>query len=253
MILVLIKPYYLAPEILLQEYTYKIDMWSIGIITFILLCGYPPFAGYNDYETLELVRSAKLEFSSPEWDDITSEAKDFITLLLSRDPEMRPSAREAMNHPWLKKYAHTNDTSFFPFQKRDSLSAGDRALHMDSRKSSAFQKYLATSKIKKTLSAVSDVASPIEANYLGKILDKVDKRVDKRESLEDIDNAIETEILSDSVKSNLQQMRSVIDKPRRRGWTMPLAPFLQSAIKNREKKKCGANFFESLLSSSDKG
>jgi len=152
-------PSYIAPEILYQEYTYKVDIWSIGVITYILLCGYAPFAGYDDHETLRLVQSANLEFGSPEWDVISSDAKEFVSQLLSRNPNQRPTATEAMNHPWLRKHGvNRNDSTFLPFNQKNLSSSGEDVyppLRMDSEKSNAFQKYLAMSKIKKSLSAVS--------------------------------------------------------------------------------------------------
>jgi len=233
-------PSYIAPEILYQDYTYKVDIWSIGVITYILLCGYAPFAGYDDHETLRLVQSANLEFGSPEWDDISSEAKDFVSQLLSRDPNRRPTATEAMNHPWLTKHGNnTSDSTFGPFKKRDlSSSGGDYPpLRMDSEKSNAFQKYLAMSKIKKSLSAVSAIATPTEIDYLGKVFQKADKRVFENKSIEDIDKAIETGVLSDIVKSNLQKMCSVMKSGTGRHLSMEFAPFLQGAIKNGEEKE----------------
>lgn len=82
-------PYYVAPEVLKREYTKSCDVWSIGVIAYILLCGYPPFYGDSDNEIFESVRVGRYEFPSPEWDDISDDAKDFIKCLLKLNPAER--------------------------------------------------------------------------------------------------------------------------------------------------------------------
>lgn len=66
-----------------------LDMWSIGVITYILLCGYPPFYGDSDQQIFESVRVGRFDFPSPDWDDISSDAKDFIKALLKKNPAAR--------------------------------------------------------------------------------------------------------------------------------------------------------------------
>ncbi|GMH74980.1 hypothetical protein TrLO_g8778 [Triparma laevis f. longispina] len=76
------------------------EMWSIGVISYILLCGYPPFYGDNDFEIHISIRDAKFDIPSPEWDSISAEAKDFISNLLKKDPKSRPTAANSLDHPW---------------------------------------------------------------------------------------------------------------------------------------------------------
>jgi len=87
-------PYYVAPEVLRREYTKSCDIWSIGVITYILLCGYPPFYGDSDTQIFESVRVGNFDFPSPEWDDISQSAKDFVILLLKKDPKKRYVTRK---------------------------------------------------------------------------------------------------------------------------------------------------------------
>lgn len=97
-------PTYVAPEILLETgYWLKVDIWAMGVIVFILLCGYPPFVSpTNDQEELfETILAGHFEFASPYWDDASQMAKDMITLMLQTDPELRFSALEVLQHPWL--------------------------------------------------------------------------------------------------------------------------------------------------------
>lgn len=68
--------------------------WSIGVITYILLCGYPPFYGDSDQQIFESVRVGRFDFPSPDWDDISSDAKDFIKALLKKNPNDRYVKKE---------------------------------------------------------------------------------------------------------------------------------------------------------------
>lgn len=82
-------PYYVAPEVLRREYTNSCDVWSLGVISYILLCGYPPFYGDSDAQIFESVRIGKFDFPSPEWDDISESAKAFVLEMLQKDPNKR--------------------------------------------------------------------------------------------------------------------------------------------------------------------
>ncbi|KAM3571015.1 hypothetical protein VYU27_006930 [Nannochloropsis oceanica] len=93
-------PYYIAPEVLNRMYDKSCDLWSIGVIMYILLCGYPPFYGDTDADIFASVRRAQFSFPSPEWDEISPGAKDLIRKLLSKDPRKRPTAAAALNHEW---------------------------------------------------------------------------------------------------------------------------------------------------------
>jgi len=93
-------PYYIAPEVLQKSYDKACDLWSIGVITYILLCGYPPFYGNTDQEIFASVTRGVFDFPSPEWDSISSEAKDLICQLLRKNPNERPTASQALEHRW---------------------------------------------------------------------------------------------------------------------------------------------------------
>lgn len=95
-------PYYVSPQVLTGAYDEKCDIWSCGVIAYILLCGYPPFYGDNDTAILRAVKKGEFEFPSPDWDSISSHAKDFIKKMLTFDPTKRPSAEQLLDHEWLK-------------------------------------------------------------------------------------------------------------------------------------------------------
>jgi len=96
-------PFYIAPEVLDNCYNEKCDVWSSGVILYILLCGNPPFYGESDEEIYAAVKEAKIDFSSYEWRNVSDDAKDLIRCLLRKDMKGRYSAEEALNHRWFSK------------------------------------------------------------------------------------------------------------------------------------------------------
>uniref|UniRef100_A0A674MVC6 Calcium/calmodulin-dependent protein kinase 1Da n=1 Tax=Takifugu rubripes TaxID=31033 RepID=A0A674MVC6_TAKRU len=95
-------PGYVAPEVLAQKpYSKAVDCWSIGVIAYILLCGYPPFYDENDSKLFEQILKADYEFDAPYWDDISDSAKDFIANLMEKDPAKRFTCEQALRHPWI--------------------------------------------------------------------------------------------------------------------------------------------------------
>ena len=96
-------PYYIAPEVLAKNYGAKCDIWSCGVIAYITMSGIPPFNGASDQEIMKKVKTGKFSFSDPAWNNISENAKDFITQLLIKDQDKRPSAEQALKHPWIQQ------------------------------------------------------------------------------------------------------------------------------------------------------
>lgn len=95
-------PYYIAPEVLKGSYNEKCDLWSIGALTYIMLCGEPPFNAETNNEIFTKIVNDELVFGE-KWNCISKKAIDFVTLCLTKDPEKRPSAVELLNHPWFEE------------------------------------------------------------------------------------------------------------------------------------------------------
>ena len=96
-------PYYIAPEVLEGNYDEKCDVWSCGVILYIMLCGYPPFDAETEDEILLKVKEGKFEFPKEEWKNISKEAIDLINKMLTFEPNKRLSALECLSHNWFKK------------------------------------------------------------------------------------------------------------------------------------------------------
>ncbi|KAM4717283.1 myosin light chain kinase, smooth muscle isoform 1-T3 [Anableps anableps] len=105
-------PEFVAPEVINYEpVCLATDMWSIGVICYILLSGESPFQGNSDAETLALVTAAQWEFDEESFKYITEEAQNFISSLLNKDPRRRMSCEEGLAHPWMKKSDSENLSS----------------------------------------------------------------------------------------------------------------------------------------------
>eukprot|EP01025_Chloroclados_australasicus_P018255 TRINITY_DN1946_c0_g2_i2.p1 TRINITY_DN1946_c0_g2~~TRINITY_DN1946_c0_g2_i2.p1 ORF type:complete len:675 (-),score=121.75 TRINITY_DN1946_c0_g2_i2:1748-3772(-) len=98
-------PQYVAPEIIMGnrdlEYGPAVDMWSAGVVLFILLGGYPPFYHESEAVLFEIIRKGLFKFDDPVWEEVSDQAKDLISKLLVVNPNKRLSAGEALQHPWL--------------------------------------------------------------------------------------------------------------------------------------------------------
>ena len=95
-------PYYIAPEVLKRNYNEKCDIWSMGVILYILLCGYPPFNGKNNRELYNEIQFREPDFSGEEWENVSPDAKKLIKMCLIKDMNKRPSAKEILKNRWLK-------------------------------------------------------------------------------------------------------------------------------------------------------
>ena len=95
--------YYIAPEVLKKHYNEKCDIWSCGVIMYILLSARPPFGGQDDNDIMERVATGVYDLESPPFDKVSPSALDLIRKLLTMDVNQRITAEQALNHPWFKE------------------------------------------------------------------------------------------------------------------------------------------------------
>lgn len=98
-------PYYVSPQVLVGDYDQSCDLWSCGVIMYILLCGYPPFDGDADADVLKKVKEGVFRFPSQEWKCVSSDAKNLIKNLLKFHQEERWTAQQALNDTWVANKA----------------------------------------------------------------------------------------------------------------------------------------------------
>ncbi|OXB73722.1 UNVERIFIED_CONTAM: hypothetical protein H355_014957 [Colinus virginianus] len=97
-------PYYVSPQVLEGRYGSECDVWSAGVMMYILLCGYPPFNAPSDSGIMNKVRVGHYTFPDNEWCLVSHQAKDLISRLLDRHPRTRITAEQALRHPWFAKH-----------------------------------------------------------------------------------------------------------------------------------------------------
>eukprot|EP00891_Asterochloris_glomerata_P002436 jgi/Astpho2/2436/fgenesh1_pm.00044_%23_18_t len=101
--------YYVAPEVLRKDYGYEADMWSLGVVLYILLCGLPPFWGDTEEDIFKMVLKADTDFKTAPWPSVSDAAKDCVRSLLNRDAKKRATASEILQHPWLAQQGVASD------------------------------------------------------------------------------------------------------------------------------------------------
>ncbi|XP_020573872.1 calcium-dependent protein kinase 1-like [Phalaenopsis equestris] len=94
--------YYVAPEVLRRHYGVEADIWSAGVILYILLTGVPPFWAENEQGVFEAILQGHVDYISDPWPSISTDAKELVSSMLQIDPKDRPSAAEILKHPWIR-------------------------------------------------------------------------------------------------------------------------------------------------------
>ena len=104
--------YYIAPEVLKESYDQKCDVWSCGVIMYILLCGYPPFNGNTNNEIYNSIKNNLPYFHGEDWKEITPEAIDLLQNMLNKNPSKRFSAEKCLNHQWFQLLEKKSENNF---------------------------------------------------------------------------------------------------------------------------------------------
>ncbi|XP_010269425.1 PREDICTED: calcium-dependent protein kinase 2-like isoform X2 [Nelumbo nucifera] len=101
--------YYIAPEVLKRKYGPEVDIWSVGVMLYILLCGVPPFWAESEHGIFNSILRGHIDFTSDPWPSISAGAKDLVRKMLNADPKQRLTAVEVLNHPWIKEDGEAPD------------------------------------------------------------------------------------------------------------------------------------------------
>ena len=165
--------YYISPEVIDGYYDEKCDVWSCGIILYILLCGYPPFNGRDDEEIFLNIKRLNYSFPSPEWNNISNDAKDLLKSIIC-DQFMRLNDEQVLNHIWLKNLA-------------PNAKEGEKIqININS-----FKNYSSSNKLKKAvLTFIASRLSEEEVKKLKENFQKIDTNGDGMLSLEEVKKAI---------------------------------------------------------------
>ncbi|KAE9463285.1 hypothetical protein C3L33_04806, partial [Rhododendron williamsianum] len=102
--------YYIAPEVLKRKYGPEVDIWSIGVMLYILLCGVPPFWAESEQGIFNAILRANVDFTTDPWPSISPAAKDLVRKMLNSDPKQRLTAKQVLSHPWIKEDGEAPDT-----------------------------------------------------------------------------------------------------------------------------------------------
>ncbi|XP_068667523.1 calcium-dependent protein kinase 13-like [Aristolochia californica] len=96
------SPYYMAPEVLKRNYGPEIDIWSAGVILYILLCGVPPFWAETEQGVAQAILRGNIDFKRDPWPNVSDNAKDLVRCMLEPDSKLRLTAKQVLEHPWLQ-------------------------------------------------------------------------------------------------------------------------------------------------------
>ena len=157
--------YYISPEVLQGKYDEKCDIWSAGVILYIIICGYPCFNGEDDDEIFAAIQKGKIAFPSPEWDDISDDVKKLIKKMCC-SPEKRLTAEQVLNETWVKDNAPNSNKTLLPM------------------KPDGFKTYANSNKLRKAvLTYIASRLSEQEIKKIKEVFESIDEEMKKAVAL----------------------------------------------------------------------
>jgi calcium-dependent protein kinase len=166
----------MAPELLGQDYDSKVDVWSLGVIAFMLLSSSMPFYGKDRVQVIKRIIRGKFQFTSKRWRNISTPAKGFVERLLRVDPEERPTAEQALQYAWI-------DQDFDDYGTAPDEDAMDNI-------QAAIQSFAGYGKLKKlALMVIAYKSTSEEIGFLRKMFGRFDKLKDGEISLAEFKEA----------------------------------------------------------------
>lgn len=198
-----------------------------------MLCGYPPFYGDSDTQIFDSVRVGKFDFPSPEWDDISESAKDFVTGMLQKDSLKRPTAAVAMKHRWFKEQLGIEVDQV----KKTGQIRGVEGLSHGGAKTGEFTKYLALQKLKKA--AFGYIASNLTHAEVGALEDQfraLDKKNNGYITLTELEDSIAQGTFNEQVRNGVKELREqlAVGADERLNWRDFLTLTMDRSIAVRE-------------------
>ncbi len=160
--------YYVSPEVLSGNYDKSCDIWSAGVILYILLCGDPPFNGANDNDIYKKIKTKKFGYTNPLWTNVSNDAKELIKMMLS-DPDVRPTAEEVLQNSWVKDLAPNSNESILKLNPSSLKTYGN---------ASKFEKAVAT--------FICSRLKDEDVEHLKEVFMAIDKNGDGHLSLEEM-------------------------------------------------------------------
>jgi len=219
--------YYISPEILQGKYDEKCDIWSAGVILYIIICGYPCFNGEDDDEIFAAILKGDIAFPSPEWDDVSDDVKILIKKMLS-SPDKRLTAEQVLNETWVKDNAPNAGKALLPL------------------KIDPFKNYSNSNKLRKAvLTYIASRLSEEEIQKIKAIFESIDIDNDGKLSLEEMKKAVS---LSDGMKPEyIEQIFKSIDTDN--SGNIEYTEFISASIEksiylNKEKLKDAFKLFD---------
>jgi len=168
------SPYYIAPEVLNKNYGPEADIWSAGVMIYVLLSGSAPFWGETEEEIFNEVLEGELDLTSDPWPQVSESAKDLIRKMLERNPIQRLTAQQVLCHPWIRDEGNAPDTP------------------LDTTVLSRLKKFSATDKLKKmALRVIAERLSEEEIHELRETFKTIDSGKSGRVTYKELKNGLE--------------------------------------------------------------
>lgn len=190
--------YYIAPEVINKNYSEKCDLWSVGVILYVLLSGTPPFPGNTDKEILKRVTKGAFDFNGSEWNAISDEAKDLINQLLTYEPSKRISAKEALEHKWFEIASEKDENVNIEQMKKNMMN---------------LQSFRAEQKLQQATYAfiASHLATKEEKRHLMETFKALDKNGDGTLSREEILEGYRQTMGEEEAEAEVNRIMAMVD------------------------------------------
>lgn len=197
----IVNLYFIAPEVLEGKIGKESDIWSCGVIMYLLLSGYPPFFSEDENELVELIKKGKFDMNGQDWQNISKDAKSLITSLLTVNPKKRISAEQAIKHSWI---SHLNEERNSEREKNNLLKINHK-----------ITKFSSQQKLEQAAIAfiVHQNSSNNTAKQLREIFKMMDTSGDGRLTLQELNDGYEKYFKNTNMtKKEFEELVSSIDK-----------------------------------------